>query len=147
MYTHKLNPFFTRKPISGVLDDIFNRSIADIVGGDFSISQPSANIYEQDDMFKLDVAAPGLTREDFNITVENDQLVVSASKDATKTDENEGTWTKKEFNYTSFKRAFHLSETIDVDNINATYTDGILSISLPKKEAAKAKTPKTVEIK
>ena len=66
----------------------------------------------------------------------------------TNTEENEaGKWTRKEFNFSSFKRSFHITDTVDAEKIVAEYQNGILTVALPKKEEAKAKEPKTIEIK
>jgi HSP20 family protein len=142
----KVNPFLHGKTFTNFIDDVFNRSISDLVGSDFSVTTPSVNISENDDNFMLEVAAPGLDKKDFNIAVEKDQLIISASKEM-KEEKQEGTWTRKEFNYQSFKRTFHITDDIDTNNIAAEYTNGILTLVLPKKEEVKNKSPKTIEIK
>jgi HSP20 family protein len=143
----KVNPFFQGRSFSNIIDDVFNRSISDFVGNDFAVSNPSVNISELDDKFVLELAAPGLEKKDFNIALEKGQLTISASKE-TNTEENEsGRWTRKEFNFSSFKRSFHITDVVDAENIQAEYQNGILSVVLPKKEEAKAKEPKRIEIK
>jgi HSP20 family protein len=143
----KVNPFFQGRSFSNIIDDVFNRSISDFVGNDFAVSNPSVNISELDDKFVLELAAPGLEKKDFNIALEKGQLTISASKE-TNTEENEsGRWTRKEFNFSSFKRSFHITDVVDAEKIQAEYQNGILSVVLPKKEEAKAKEPKRIEIK
>jgi len=105
-----------------------------------SFSQPSVNIKEAEDLFLLELAAPGLKKEDFNIEIEQDQLILSAEKESTKEE-----YSRREFNYSSFTKTFHLDQTIDSDKISAQYEDGILSMTLPKKEEAKKET-KRIEI-
>jgi HSP20 family protein len=143
----KVNPFFQGKSITNIIDDVFNRSISDFVGNDFAVSNPSVNISELDDRFVLELAAPGLEKKDFSIAIDKGQLTISASKEA-KTEENEaGKWTRKEFNFNAFKRSFHITDAVDAEKIVAEYQNGILTVALPKKEEAKAKEPKTIEIK
>jgi HSP20 family protein len=143
----KVNPFLQGRSFSNIIDDVFNRSISDFVGNDFAVTNPSVNISELDDKFVLELAAPGLEKKDFNIALDKGQLTISASKE-TSTEENEaGKWTRKEFNFSSFKRSFQITDTVDAEKIVAEYQNGILTVALPKKEEAKAKEPKTIEIK
>ncbi|MBK9565045.1 MAG: Hsp20/alpha crystallin family protein [Saprospiraceae bacterium] len=143
----KVNPFLQGKSFTNLLDDVFNRSISDLVGSDFAVTTPSVNVSEDNENVVLEVAAPGLDKKDFNITVEKDQLIISATKEAQAEDKEEGKWTRKEFNYQSFKRSFHLSDKIETDKIEAEYNNGILKLVLPKKEEAKPKAPATIDIK
>ena len=143
----KVNPFLQGKSFTNLLDDVFNSSISDLVGSDFAVTTPSVNVSEDNENVVLEVAAPGLDKKDFNITVEKDQLIISATKEAQAEDKEEGKWTRKEFNYQSFKRSFHLSDKIETDKIEAEYNNGILKLVLPKKEEAKPKAPATIDIK
>jgi len=143
----KVNPVFQGRTFTNLMDDVFNRSISDLVGSDFSVTTPSVNITESTDTFTIELAAPGLDKKDFNIFVEKDQLVISASNEVKNEDREELKWTRKEFNYTTFKRSFHLTDAVDAENINAEYNKGILTLVLPKKEEIKVKAPKTIEIK
>lgn len=145
----KYNPFKPYKtlPINTMIDDFFGSSLSDFLGTEFTSSNPSVNIVENTDDYKIEVAAPGLGKEDFSIEVDNDNLVVSAAKETTTEDNQEGKYTRREFNYSSFKRSFHLSEEINRDAINASYENGVLTITLAKKDEAIKKAPKTVEIK
>lgn len=105
---------------------------------------PAVNIVEGESGFRLEVAAPGLKKEDFKINLENNVLSISAQKEQ-KTEENTEKYTRKEFSFNSFRRSFTLPNTIDGEKIVATYTDGVLNVELPKKEEAK-KTPRLIEI-
>lgn len=106
---------------------------------------PSVNISEHDDKFYVEVAAPGLDKSDFNISVENDTLTVSSEKKSENTEEKKN-YTRKEFSYNSFRRTFSIPDTIDADAISANYEKGILTINLPKKpEIVKSKS-RLVEI-
>jgi len=98
------------------------------------------------------LAAPGLQKEDFEIKVEKDQLIVKVTKENKVNDEDnckendELKFRRREFNYNSFKKSFHLPKTIDSEAIGAAYEDGILKITLNKKEEAKEKAPRTITI-
>lgn len=114
-------------------------------------SVPSVNVKESEDGFNLELAVPGLTKEDIKLELENDILTISAEKKV----ENETTeenskktekYTRREFSFQSFKRTFTLPETIDVSNINAKYENGILLVDLPKKEEAKPQPVRNIEI-
>ncbi len=102
-----------------------------------SFSIPKVNIKENNKTFVVELAVPGLAKESFAIEVEKDVLKVSANvapkSDSTDT-EVKTRFTRKEFNFRGFNRSFTLPELVDVKDIKANYTDGILSISLPKKE-------------
>lgn len=143
MNTIKYQP---SKLLSNVFDDFFNQSLSNIVGSDLSFTQPSVNIVENDEFYNVEVAAPGLDKKDFDIEIKGDHLVISAQKEDKK-EEVEGKVTRSEFNYSSFTRSFYLPETVDAEKITATYKEGILYLQLPKKEEAKVKAPKTIEIK
>jgi len=136
------------KSFTNVLDDIFNTSLSDIMGSDFSMNKPSVNIIENKDDYTIEVAAPGLKKEDFKIKVDKDQLIIQAHVE--KEDEeasNKKSYRRREFNFSSFKRSFHLSDKIDSDKISADYNAGILSLKIEKREEAKEKAPRTIEIK
>lgn len=143
----RVNPFFQGKSISNIFDDVFNRSISDVMGSDFSVTVPSVNITEEKDNIKLELAAPGMDKNDFNISIDKDQLIISAEKEKQSEEKEENKWTRKEFNFSSFKRSFHLGEDINIEKIDASYENGILKLVLPKKEEAKETLPKSIEIK
>jgi HSP20 family protein len=143
----KSNPIFAARQLSSIFDDAFNTNFGQVgFNSNWAATLPSVNITENDDAFLLELAAPGLTKEDFNITLNSDQLEISVSKEHKSEEKEEGKWYRKEFNYTSFKRSFHVNDTIDTDCINAEYVNGILTLTLPKKEDAKPKAPKTITI-
>ena len=88
----KVNPFLQGKSLTSIIDDVFNRSISDLVGSDLSVTTPSVNISENDDSFTMEIAAPGLNKSDFKIALEKDQLIVSSEKssDSAQVDERHG---------------------------------------------------------
>lgn len=106
---------------------------------------PSANIKESETGFTIDLAIPGLNKEDFNINLENNRLTVSAKKEENKEEQTEK-YTRKEFNFSSFSRSFTLPKNINRDEISASYENGILALSIPKLELAE-KQNKLIEIK
>lgn len=106
---------------------------------------PAVNIKENEDGFFLDFALPGVAKEDVIIELENDLLTVSTEKKTEETSETAG-YTRREFHYNSFKRNFTLPETIDSSKITADHKDGVLSITIPKKEEAKPKPARKIEI-
>ena len=101
-----------------------------------SLATPAVNITESKDDYKVSVAAPGLKKSDFNIDVEGNMLTVSCEKEERKEEKDER-HTRKEYNYSSFSRSFTLPEEVIKDKIEAAYEDGVLKLTLPKKEEAK----------
>lgn len=135
--------------LPSVFDDMFK---TDWLGGTTNVNSigtsiPAVNIQETEDMFKVEVAAPGKTREDFNIELDNDVLTISAEeKKENETTEKNGKFTRKEFSYSNFKRAFSLPETVNSEEISASYENGVLMINLPKKEEAKVQPKRMIQI-
>ncbi|MFO7869740.1 MAG: Hsp20/alpha crystallin family protein [Bacteroidales bacterium] len=126
-------------------DDFFNTSHRHF--SDTNTTLPSVNIKENTDDYVVEMAVPGFNKKDVNIELENNTLTISSDKKAEKeTDENEK-FARKEFSYQSFCRTFTLPETVDDEKIAAKYDNGILYITIPKKEAAKPKPPKQIQIK
>jgi HSP20 family protein len=118
---------------------------SDLLDAGFARSIPSVNIIENNVDFKIDVAAPGLDKKDFKISVENNTLSVSAEKSKeTKTEKDN--FTRKEFSYTNFTRSFRLPENCVPDKIEAKYENGILRLSLPKKEVTVTKAPREIKV-
>lgn len=106
---------------------------------------PAVNVEETEDRFVLEVAAPGMERKDFSITVENGCLNISSEKKEEK-EEKKRNYTRKEFSYYAFKRSFNLPEIVDEDAVKATYKDGILKVLIAKKEEAVKATPKSIAV-
>ena len=93
---------------------------------------PAVNIHEGKDHFMVEVAAPGLTKDDFKVNIENNVLTISAEKEEKKEEKEGNKVTLREFNFTSFKRSFTIPNTVFADNISATYANGVLKLNLPK---------------
>src|SRR4030043_1362696 len=127
----------TRTTLPGLVDEFFN---GNLFPGFFDVESrhtlPAVNIVESKDDYRIEVAAPGLNKDDFKINLENNVLTVSSEKEE-KTEENNEKVMRKEFSYYSFSRSFALPQTVNSEKIKASHKDGILSISVPKKEEAK----------
>lgn len=100
------------------------------------LSVPAVNINEDKDNFVLSLAAPGLKKDDFHIDIEGNMLTISSEKEET-TENKDARYTRKEYNYSSFSRSFTIPEDVKQDKIEALYENGVLKITLPKKEEAK----------
>lgn len=105
---------------------------------------PAVNVIEKDKEFEIELAAPGLTKKDFNITVENGILTIACEKEFEKEDK-EKNFTRKEYSYTNFTRSFTLPENVKTDKLDAKYENGILKMILPKEVEVKVK-PKAIEV-
>jgi HSP20 family protein len=107
--------------------------------------EPALNIKETEDQFEIELAAPGFSKKDFEVNVDNGCLNISAEKSSTKK-EKEDNYTRQEFSYNSFERSLQLPENVKEEEIKAHYHDGILSFNLAKKEEAKKQKPKKIEV-
>ncbi len=109
-----------------------------------SQSLPAVNIIEDEDKFALEIAAPGLNKDDFIIEFNNGKLTISAKKPEK---ESNVKYTKQEFNYSGFSRSFVVpKQKVDDSNISAAYENGVLNITLPKREEVKPKPARIVKI-
>ena len=121
-------------------NELFDTFFKDGLVNDKSINRvPAVNISETANHFYIELAAPGLKKEDFKIAIDKDVLTISSEKKAEEQTENKRV-NRKEFSYSTFVRSFNLPDLIDYSNIEASYVDGILNIAIAKKEEAKAQT-------
>ncbi|MGI9552503.1 MAG: Hsp20/alpha crystallin family protein, partial [Aurantibacter sp.] len=107
---------------------------------------PSVNIKENEKDFELELVVPGRKKEDFNVEVDNNVLTIS-SEVKSENEVSEDNYTRREFGFSSFKRAFTLPETIDEDKIKGDYVDGILRFTLPKRKEALPKPKRSIALK
>lgn len=114
-------------------DRFLRDSLADFWNVNLIETVPAVNIVEHKDNFNIEMAAPGMKKEDFKIEVEGDQMTISSEKETEKKEEEKNFW-KKEYSYSSFSRSFTLPENANSDKVAATYKDGLLTLSIPKKE-------------
>lgn len=125
---HSVNPFF---------NDVFDSILKDSLLSDKLASRvPAVNIAETENEFNIELAAPGLKKENFKINLDKNVLTVSADKKVENIEEGKK-FSKREFSYHSFTRSFTLPETTDHGKIDAEYTDGILKLNIAKREEAK----------
>jgi HSP20 family protein len=106
---------------------------------------PAVNVKENGREFGIEFAAPGFKKSDFKIHVDQNQLTISAEKENEKNESDER-YTRKEFSYNSFSRTFTLPQNVNTDTIDAKYHDGILKLSVPKKEVTKALPKKEIKV-
>ncbi|WP_410221628.1 Hsp20/alpha crystallin family protein [Pedobacter sp.] len=126
--TRNNTPYF-----NNVFDSLFNEAFNKNYG---MHKMPAVNIIEKETEYKIELAAPGLVKEDFKIELKENDLTIQVENKMEVNDEQQG-YTRKEFGYTSFTRSFLLPDHVNQDKINAEYVNGILTISIAKKEEAK----------
>ncbi len=128
-----------------ILNELMNTNFNESTSNTFVSSRPAVNVIESADNFRIELSAPGLSKKDFGISIDKDILTIESKKEKA-VQENEK-MIKKEFDFSNFKRTFRLPDTIDTSNINANFKNGILSLTLAKKEEAKEQPPRSIEIK
>lgn len=131
--------------LPGLLDNLFFENRLDALNNYETFSIPAINIIENFPNFVVELAAPGLQKEDFTIEVEEDTLKIASKKVEEKKEETDSQFKRREFNYKSFERSFKLPENIKTEDIQANYENGVLRVTLPKMEEKKA-LKKMVEI-
>ncbi len=112
-----------------------------------TMNTPSVNITEEKDRYLVSLAAPGLKKNDFKITINDKNLLTVSCEKEEETDESGKSFTRHEYNYSSFSRSLSLPEEVKKDNIDARYEDGILHITLPRVESTKIHTQQTIPVK
>jgi len=133
--------------IPSIIDELFK---PDWFGGyqsPINNNVPAVNIKESDTHFDIEVAAPGKSKDDFSIEIDHQVLTISSEKKSeTEEKDSKGNYTRREFSYSSFRRSFTLPESVNSDSIKAIYENGILNVTLPKKEEALPKPKRLIEI-
>src|SRR3989339_2277248 len=141
------NPVF--QSIPSLLDNLWSRDWMDWSNLNFSDTNTTllaVNVLENDHEFLIELAAPGMKKEDFRINLEDNVLTISSEKKEEK-EEKKDQYTRREFSYQSFQRSFTLPEYLaDREKVTAKYHDGILHINIPKREEAKPKPARAIEI-
>ncbi len=145
MYNKKHHSFLPAKAFGNFFDEFFNKSIGDFVGSDFILSSPSVNVIENKDHLSIELAAPGLEKSDFQLNLENNRLKITAAKE-NKEEATDGKYTRREFNYNSFERSFELPDSVNSEGITASYENGILIVTLPKKVEEETERNRSIEI-
>lgn len=133
-----------------LFDDILSRDVFDSALSNFSATDttlPAVNIKETDDHFEVEMAAPGMTKKDFKIELQDNTLIISSEKQDMREEQGKEQYTRREFSYQSFQRVFNLpKEVVDEDKIKARYDNGVLHLLIPKKEEVKKKPARTIAI-
>ena len=135
-----------RNYVPAYWDDFFNDNFfSQLKNTGCEGNSPAVNVSENDKGFTIELAAPGISREDFNLEVENDVLTISTEQKENKEEQTQN-FLRREFNFHSFKRSFQLPETIDQEQIKASHEAGILKLTLPKKEEMVQKAHRQIEV-
>ena len=132
-----------------IFDRFFNSDLMDWNMSNFSstnTSLPAVNVKETDNEFVIEVAAPGMNKNDFKVNFHNNVLTISSERKNEKEEKKEH-YNRREFSYQSFQRSFTVADnSVDSDKINAKYNEGILHITLPKREEVKPKPLREIKI-
>jgi HSP20 family protein len=135
-----------RNYVPAFWDDFFNdRFFNQLDTNGHRHQSPAVNVIEDEKAFRIEVAAPGVSRKDFHLELEDDVLTISTEKKENKK-EQKANYLRREFNYHSFKRSFQLPETVDQEGIQASHDSGVLTVNLPKREEVVQKAPKQIEV-
>jgi len=133
-----------------LFDDFFSREIFDWKNSNFSNTSttiPAVNIKETPEHYEVEVAAPGMTKKDFNLELDGNILTISSERQSQREENESERYSLREFSYQSFQRTFTLQkEVVDVEKIEAKYENGILRLLIPKKEEARQKPPRQIPI-
>jgi len=133
-----------------LFDDFFNRDSFNWGNSNFSDTNttiPAVNIKETGENYEVEVAAPGMTKKDFKVELDGNVLTISSEKSTQQDEGEDNRYSRKEFSYQSFQRTFNLQkEVMDIEKIQAKYENGLLRLLIPKKEEAKQKPPRLIQI-
>jgi HSP20 family protein len=136
--------------IPSLFDDFFNRDWLDSSLNTWKTAGttlPAVNVRETDDSFAIEVAAPGMKRDDFKVQLQNNMLTISSEFQDEQEEKERNGYTRREFSYQAFQRSFALPEnSVEGNKIAARYADGILHITIPKREEAKVKPPRLISV-
>ncbi|MEO3407596.1 Hsp20/alpha crystallin family protein [Mucilaginibacter sp. CAU 1740] len=142
----KFNPEKRNSSLLPGFSDVFDSIFNDTFFNDRMVTRvPAVNISETENNYHVELAAPGLKKEDFKLNLERNQLSISVEQ-STNHEDNQKNYSKREYSYSSFVRSFTLPESADDSKIDATYTDGVLRIDIAKREEAKT-LRRQIEIK
>ena len=133
-----------------LFDDWLSRDLLDWNNSNFSntgTTLPAVNVKETPESFVVEMAAPGMRKEDFKVELNNNVLTISSEQKNEHEEKENDKYTRKEFSYQSFQRSFQLSrEAVDADNIQAKYENGVLHLTIPKREEVKQKPSRLINI-
>lgn len=134
----------------GIFNDLFTRDLWNWGLSNNSATNttiPAVNISETPERFDVEVAAPGMKKEDFRVELDGNMLTISSERKNEWENKEDQRYTRREFSYQSFQRSFQLpAQVVDSDRIEAKYENGLLRLMIPKKEEAKQKPPRMIQI-
>lgn len=137
-------------PLPALFDDFFNRDLFNWRSTNFSDTNttiPAVNIKETGENYEVEVAAPGMTKKDFKVELDGNTLTISSERTNQQEENEANRYARKEFSYQSFQRSFTLQkDVVDMDKIQAKYENGLLHLTIPKREEAKQKPPRLIQI-
>ena len=135
--------------LPALFDGLFTRDLGwnNSNYSDTQTTIPAVNIIETGENYAVEVAAPGMTKKDFKVELDGNLLTISSERSNHNEEGENSRFTRREFSYQSFQRTFTLQkEVMDVDKIHAKYENGLLQLLIPKKEEAKQKPSRLIEI-
>lgn len=133
---------YNNKVFPSLMNEFFNDDLRmNVINNNHSV--PSVNSIENDNSFEIDLAVPGMKKDDFTIQL-NDKVLVISSENTNSVENN--SMSLNEFNYSSFQRSFIVPETVELDKIKANYKNGILKVKLPKKKDSITKSNRVIDI-
>ncbi|WEK21434.1 MAG: Hsp20/alpha crystallin family protein [Candidatus Pedobacter colombiensis] len=135
-FNEKNNRDLMAPGFNNIFESFFNDSF---ISDRLTSRVPAVNISETDDQYHIELAAPGLKKDDFKVSLDNDVLTISVEKKSEHTETNKR-YNRREYSYSSFVRSFSLPDTADDGKIEASYTDGVLTINAAKREESKRKS-------
>jgi HSP20 family protein len=142
----KFNPDKRNSSLLPGFSDVFDSVFNDTFFNDGMVARvPAVNISEMENKYHVELAAPGLKKEDFKLNLDRNVLNIAVEQTAGQEDSQKN-YSKREYSYSSFVRSFTLPESADDSQINASYTDGILRVDIAKREEAKS-IRRQIEIK
>lgn len=137
-------------PLPMLFDDIFNRDLFNWNNSNFSNTDstiPAVNIKETAENYTVEVAAPGMTKNDFKVELDGNSLTISSEKSREIEENGTEKYSRREFSYQSFQRTFTLQkDVVDIEKIQAKYENGLLHLVIPKKEEVKQKPKRLIQI-
>ena len=137
-------------PASNLFDDFFSRDLWNWGMNNNSSTNttiPLVNVKETGENFEVEMAAPGMNKDDFKVELDGNLLTITSEKNQENDSKDGERYSRREFSYQSFQRTFQLpKEVVDADKIEAKYENGVLRLVIPKNEKAKPKPPKTIQI-
>lgn len=145
-----MNALARQNSIPSLIENFFGRDMNEFFNHNMPAvaNVPAVNVVEHADGFRIEVAAPGLKKEHFKLNLNHNNLTISAYQEnkAEEKDKETEKYTRREFSYSSFQRTFMLPNSVNADEIKASYADGVLTIEIPKREEAKVKPARQIEI-